>query len=100
MRGIRLRESNSGPSVVVMQADSTSARTTFLAVDSERLDALRVAHGIPSDAELARRIGVHPGTLIRARDGKTIASNEFLAKIAAAFPHISKDDLFKVVTGG
>lgn len=82
-----------------MQADGISTRPTHIAVDQDRLDTLRSAHGISSDAEFARIIGVHPGTLMRVRDGKTIASNEFLAKLASAFPHISKDDLFKVVKG-
>lgn len=68
-------------------------------IDLERLDALRVAHGIPSDSELARRIGVDPSTLMRIRQGKVVASNEFLAKVATAFPHISKDDLFHIVRG-
>lgn len=82
-----------------MQADSAPTRTPFLTVDSSRLDKLRDAHGIASDAELARRIGVHPGTLGRIREGKSVASNEFLAKVAVAFPHISKDDLFRLVEG-
>ncbi len=82
-----------------MQADGTSTRPTHIAVDSDRLDSLRIAHGISSNAELARIIGVDRSTLLRVREGKTIASNEFLAKLATAFPFISKDDLFKIVKG-
>lgn len=82
-----------------MQSDGTATRPTYIAVNLERLDALRDAHGIATDAELARRIGVHPGTLLRIREGKVIASNEFLAKLAVAFPHVSKDDLFLIVQG-
>lgn len=81
-----------------MQADGAVARTHFT-IDQDRLDALRVAHGIDSDAALAARIGVHPATLYRVREGKAVASNEFLAKVAAAFPNASFDTLFRVVRG-
>ncbi|MEX8058710.1 helix-turn-helix transcriptional regulator [Microbacterium sp. 16-032] len=77
-----------------MQATSPGARTHYLSVDPERLDKLRDAHGIPTDAEFARLIGVDDSTLRRVRKGETVASNEFLAKLAAAFPHASFDSLF------
>lgn len=83
-----------------MQADGTTTRDPHLKINLSRLDSLRDAHGIPTDAELARRIGVHPGTLMRVREGSTIASNQFLAKLALAFPHVTKDDLFLVDAGG
>jgi transcriptional regulator with XRE-family HTH domain len=83
-----------------MQPDGAPARPLYLAVDNDRLDALRVAHGITSDADFARRIGVNPATLWRVREGQTVASNEFLAKVAAAFPNAPLDALFRVVKGG
>lgn len=82
-----------------MQSTSAGARTPFLTVDPDRLDQLRDAHGIPTDAEFARRIGVDNSTLWRVRKGESIASNEFLAKLAAAFPHASFDSLFILRTG-
>jgi transcriptional regulator with XRE-family HTH domain len=66
-------------------------------VERGRLDSLRAAHGIDSDADLARVIGVDPATLYRVREGKTVASNEFLAKVAIAFPGASLDHLFTVI---
>ncbi len=65
-------------------------------MNRERLDHLRRAHGIGSDAELARVIGVDPVTLWRVREGKVTASNEFLTKVAIAFPNVSFDHLFVV----
>lgn len=81
-----------------MQPTSTPSRGPYLTVNHLRLDSLRKAHGIGSDAELARVIGVDPATLYRVREGKTIPSNEFLAKVATAFPNASFDHLFAVVT--
>jgi transcriptional regulator with XRE-family HTH domain len=81
-----------------MPATSTGARAHHLTVDPRRLDQLRDAHGIPTDTEFARRIGVDDSTLRRVRKGETVASNEFLAKLAAAFPHASFDSLFVLVT--
>lgn len=80
-----------------MQATRTTARGPHLTVNRDRLDSLRRAHGIDSDAELARVIGVDPATLYRVREGKVTASNEFLAKVATAFPNVSFDHLFSVV---
>lgn len=80
-----------------MQAARTPSRGPYLTVNRERLDLLRRAHGIGTDAELARVIGVDPATLYRVREGKTIASNEFLAKVAMAFPNASFDQLFSIV---
>lgn len=84
--------------VTRMQATTAGARTHYLSVDPTRLDQLRDAHGIPTDAEFARRIGVDDSTLRRVRTGATVASNEFLAKLAAAFPHASFDSLFVLHT--
>ncbi len=80
-----------------MQTERIASRGPYLTVDRGRLDELRKAHGIDSDADLARVIGVDPATLYRVREGKTVASNEFLAKVAVAFPGASFDRLFTVV---
>lgn len=58
------------------------------------LDRLRIAHGIESEADLARVIGVNPATLYRVTIGATVPSNEFMAKVATAFPAAKFDQLF------
>lgn len=82
-----------------MQATSVSARGAYLTLNLERLDALKEAHGIKSDVELAKRLDVHLTTLIRVRSGQSKASAEFLGKVADAFPNASLDALFQVVKG-
>ena len=93
-----LRAWQTWATVTGMQATNAGARTHFLSVDPVRLDKLRDAHGIQTDAEFARLIGVDDSTLRRVRTGATVASNEFLAKLAAAFPHASFDSLFVLRT--
>lgn len=80
-----------------MQTTNTASSTPYLTIDRDRLDGLRKAHGIGSDAELARVIGVDASTLWRVREGRTVASNEFLTKVALAFPGASFDHLFSLV---
>jgi transcriptional regulator with XRE-family HTH domain len=80
-----------------MQSDRTPTRSLHLTINADRLNTLSRAHGISTDAELARVIGVNPATLYRVREGKTVASNEFLAKVADAFPNASLDHLFELV---
>lgn len=82
-----------------MRSPRSTSRGPHLTVERDRLDSLRNAHGIDSDADLARVIGVDPATLYRVREGKTVASNEFLAKVAIAFPGASFDHLFTVIPG-
>ncbi|MDY7820508.1 helix-turn-helix transcriptional regulator [Burkholderia pseudomallei] len=67
-----------------------------LVLDASKLAELREEHGIASDAELARVIGVDPVTLYRIRTGRTRASNEFMAGVKSAFPGTSLDALFTV----
>jgi DNA-binding XRE family transcriptional regulator len=67
-----------------------------LILNRPKLDELRRAHEITSDAELARRIGVDPVTLYRVSTGRSKASNEFIAGLKAAFPSVALDSLFRV----
>ena len=64
-----------------------------LVLNRQKLDELRRANGIGSEAELARRLSVDPSTLYRVSNGKSIPSNEFIAGLKAAFPLCSLDDL-------
>ncbi|MCM6761418.1 helix-turn-helix transcriptional regulator [Rathayibacter sp. ZW T2_19] len=75
---------------------SPSIARAALVLNRSTLDALRRAHGIESEAELARVIGVDYTTLYRVSEGKTVPSNEFMAKVAGAFPSASLDTLFTI----
>ena len=66
-----------------------------MVLNRPKLDELRRAHGIRSEAELARRIGVAPETLWRVSGGG-IPSNAFMARVRIAFPAASFDSLFQV----
>jgi ribosome-binding protein aMBF1 (putative translation factor) len=67
-----------------------------LVLNRQKLDELRRASGIPSDAELARRLNVDPSTLYRVSSGRTAPSNEFMAGLKVAFPMCSLDDLLSL----
>lgn len=77
-----------------MQSNSTTAPKPVLVLNRQKLDELRRASGIPTEAEMARRLGVDASTLYRISSGKTMPSNEFMAGLKAAFPLSSLDDLF------
>ncbi|QAB18699.1 XRE family transcriptional regulator [Leucobacter muris] len=62
-------------------------------LNRQKLDELRRANGITSEAELARRLEVDPSTLYRVSTGKSVPSNEFIAGLKLAFPLCSLDDL-------
>jgi len=61
-----------------------------------KLDELRRANGIETEAQLAKVIGVNPATLWRASEGKPV-SGGFIARMKLAFPHVSSDALFAAV---
>lgn len=67
-----------------------------IVLNRAKLDELRQAHNIPTEAELARRIGVTPETLWRVSRGETYPSNAFMARVRLAFPAASLDSLFSV----
>lgn len=67
-----------------------------LVLNREKLDELRRAHGIRTEAELARKIGVSRETLWRVSTQKSLPSNQFIATVRAAFPAASMDSLFEI----
>lgn len=71
------------------------APKVHLLLNRVKLDELRRAHGIKSDAELARRIGVTPETLWRVSRGNP-PSNPFMARVKMAFPSAAMDSLFEL----
>jgi DNA-binding XRE family transcriptional regulator len=66
-------------------------------LNRSKLDELRRANGIQSEADLARIIGVSPTTLWRVSNGEVFPSNGFIARVILAFPHASMSSLFEVV---
>lgn len=77
-------------------AHATQASPT-LRLNRPKLDELRRAHGITSEAELARRIGVDAATLWRVSNSEGAPSAAFIARVMVAFPAARMDDLFSVV---
>jgi DNA-binding XRE family transcriptional regulator len=85
-------------SIAAMQTASTPTRTTpAVVLNRSKLDELRRANGIQTEAELARIIGVSPATLWRVTTGEVNPSNGFIARVLLAFPHASMSTLFEVV---
>ncbi|MDY0891837.1 helix-turn-helix transcriptional regulator [Frigoribacterium sp. CFBP9030] len=78
-----------------MQATPTAARPAAVRLNRQKLDELRRAHGISTEAELARVIGVDTATLWRA-SSKSPPSNAVIAKILIAFPAADFRSLFVV----
>jgi len=83
-----------------MQTNSgryTATKAVAFSLNQERVNKLMKAHGIPTESELARRVGINVATLYRVRNGITPPSNEVMAKFRLAFPSVSHDDLFPIV---
>lgn len=83
-----------------MQSTGTPSSPVRITITRDRFEALKSAHGITSDQELAEKIGVNKATLYRVREGKTTPSAEFLARVVSAFPQASLDHLFTLVRVG
>lgn len=84
---------------LMQPTDKTSIqpRAVALVLNRSRLNELRKANGIETEKDLARVIGVNYTTLYRVSIGSTIPSNEFMAKVAMAFPLVPFDQLFTVI---
>lgn len=76
-----------------MQATSETAGRPVLTLNTQKLNELRRANGIRSEADLARKLGVNTSTLYRVTSGTTVPSNAFIAGLKRAFPLCSLDDL-------
>jgi DNA-binding XRE family transcriptional regulator len=79
-----------------MQPTHASDEAPQLVLNRKKLNELRRAHSIDSEAELARRIGVAASTLWRISEAKVQPSPEFIARVMVAFPTARMDDLFSV----
>jgi hypothetical protein len=79
--------------VAFMQSDSTPATGQRLVLNRAKLNELRMASGIRSEAELARRLGVDAATLYRLSNGSAVPGNRFITGLKLAFPMCSLDDL-------
>lgn len=80
-----------------MQPAPSTPATVKLQINRTRLDELRRAHGIETEAELARRIGVDPSTLWRVSNGDVQPSPVFIARVMLAFPAARMDSLFEAI---
>lgn len=80
-----------------MKETFTGESTPSIALRRMKLDELRRANGIGSEAELARIIGVSPTTLWRISRGDVAPSPGFIARTLLAFPHTKFETLFEVV---
>lgn len=76
-----------------MQTDTATATKHKMVLNRSKLDELRRASGIRSEAELARRLGVDAATLYRLTKGETVPGNRFITGLKLAFPMCSLDDL-------
>lgn len=81
-----------------MQVSNINAGAPTIALRRDKLDELRRANGISTEAELARIIGVSPTTLWRISEGKAAAGPGFIARTLLAFPHVQFAQLFEVST--
>lgn len=80
-----------------MKETFTGESAPAIALRRDKLDELRRANGIDSEAELARIIGVSPTTLWRISRGDVVPSHGFIARTLLAFPHAKFETLFEVV---
>ncbi len=81
-------------------AGSCASPAPVLVLNVVKLNELRRAHDIRSEADLARIIGIDPATLYRVSSGRTTPSNGFIARMRLAFPTVSLDQLFTAVPAG
>ena len=79
-----------------ISGDAIGPSRVALALNRSKLDELRRAHGIRTEADLARKIGVPKTTLWRVSNGRVSPSSEFIAKVIIAFPSAPMDSLFYV----
>jgi len=84
--------------VAFMNATPVAAIEPRLELNRKKLDELRRANGIGSEAELAKIIGVSPATLWRITNRESVPSNGFIARLKIAFPHVALESLFDVAT--
>lgn len=83
---------------MVSRMNGSSPRETepVIVLRRDKLDELRRASDIGSEAELARLIGVSPATLWRITRGEVVPSQGFIARTLLAFPSASFALLFRV----
>lgn len=79
-----------------MQETYSPPGPSTIRLNRTKLDELRRANDIDTEAELARVIGVAPETLWRVSTGKVAPSTAFIARTLVAFPHTRFETLFTV----
>jgi transcriptional regulator with XRE-family HTH domain len=81
-----------------MESKGVTAIEPRLELNRAKLDELRKANSITTEAELAKIIGVSPATLWRITNRESVPSNGFIARLKIAFPHVALESLFDVAT--
>jgi len=79
-----------------MHTTSPEGSSPRLALNVEKLNELRRAHDIKSDAALARLLGIDTSTLYRIQTGDSDPSNAVMARFKVAFPTVALDTLFSL----
>lgn len=85
------------PHTTAEKPTAPAAPAVAFVLNKNRLEELRKAHGIETNEDLARVIGVNTATLHRVTKGDVTPSNSFMARVAVAFPSTSFDQLFTIV---
>jgi len=85
-----------GPGTASKPPRSAAPSAPYFTLNRKRLDGLRRAHGIESETDLAKVIGVARSTLWRVSQGEVRPTADFMAATCAAFPSASFESLFRL----
>lgn len=69
-----------------------------LRLREDQLDKIRKTAGLSTDASLAARMNMDPGTVSRVLRGKQTPGPRFIAALVGCFPGWDIDDLFVITT--
>jgi transcriptional regulator with XRE-family HTH domain len=83
---------------VFRMAGHTLQGRVTLGIDSDRWDRIVREAGLPTEAQQARKIGVSRQHLNRVRNGHAAPGPDFIAGVRLAFPGVSTDELFPIIT--
>lgn len=73
-------------------------RTIRLKLRRDQVEKHMASAGIRRQKDLADRAGVTEAGIYRTLEGRTAPGGKVIAGLLAAFPHLTFEDLFEVVT--